>query len=92
MSQSPFKFLDAYQKEYAPKAQGLIKKSGGKLLAASQNVASYEGAPPAKRVAIQLWESKEQYVAYRNSAEFKENRKIGDKYAKFRSYTVEALP
>jgi uncharacterized protein (DUF1330 family) len=84
--------LDAYQKEYAPKAQGLIKKSGGKLLAASQNVASYEGAPPAKRVAIQLWESKEQYVAYRNSAEFKENRKIGDKYAKFRSYTVEALP
>lgn len=82
--------LDAYVKEYAPKAQALIDKSGGKRLAASQNVTSFEGQPPAKRVAIQLWASNEQYKAYRNSAEFKENRKIGDKYAKFRSYSVEA--
>jgi uncharacterized protein (DUF1330 family) len=82
--------LDAYVKEYAPKAQALIDKSGGKRLAASQNVTSFEGKPPAKRVAIQLWESNEQYKAYRNSAQFKENRKIGDKYAKFRSYSVEA--
>ena len=84
--------LDAYTKEYAPKAQGLIKKSGGKLLAAGQNVTSYEGAPPAKRVAIQFWESKDQYIAYRNTAEFKDARKIGDKYAKFRNFSVEALP
>ena len=82
--------LDAYVKEYAPKAQALIDKSGGKRLAASQNVASFEGQPPAKRVAIQLWESNDQYKAYRNSAGFKENRKVGDKYAKFRTYSVEA--
>ena len=84
--------LDAYTKEYAPKAQALIKKSGAKLLAAGQNVVSYEGAPPAKRVAIQLWDSADDYKAYRNNPEYKENRKIGDKYAKFRSYSVEALP
>lgn len=84
--------LDAYTKEYAPKAQALIKKSGAKLLAAGQNVASYEGAPPAKRVSVQLWDSAEDYKAYRNLAEFKENRKIGDKYAKFRAFSVEALP
>lgn len=28
----------------------------------------------------------------RNSAEFKEHRKIGDKYAKFRSFAIEAAP
>jgi uncharacterized protein (DUF1330 family) len=83
--------LDAYTKEFAPKAQALIKGSGAKLLAAGQNVKSYDGAPPAKRVAIQRWDSVEHYMKYRNSAEFKENRKIGDKYAKFRAFSVEAL-
>jgi uncharacterized protein (DUF1330 family) len=82
--------VDAFVKEYTPKAQALIDKSGGKRLAATQNVTSIEGQPPAKRVAIQLWESNEKYMAYRNSAEYKANRKIGDKYAKFRSYSVAA--
>jgi uncharacterized protein (DUF1330 family) len=84
--------LDAYTKEYAPKAQELIKKSGGRLLAAGQNVTSLEGTPPKKRVAIQAWDSIEQIRAYRASAEFKEARKIGAKYAKFRTFTVEGLP
>ena len=84
--------LDAYTKEYAPKAQALIKKSGGKLLAAGQNITAIEGAPPAKRVAVQQWASVEEIKAWRNSAEFKEARKIGDKYAKFRAYAVEGLP
>jgi uncharacterized protein (DUF1330 family) len=83
--------LDAYTKEFAPKAQALIKSSGAQLLAAGQNVKSYEGAPPAKRVAIQRWDSMDHYMKYRNSAQFKENRKVGDKYAKFRAYSVEAL-
>ena len=33
----------------------------------------------------------EQYKAYRSSAEFKEVRKLGDKYAKFNSVALEAL-
>ncbi len=82
--------LDAYVKEYTPKAQALIKKSGGKVLAAGQNVTSFEGAPAAKRVAVLQWENMDQLKAWRSSAEFKENRKIGDKYAKFRSFAVEA--
>ena len=82
--------LDGYMKEYAPKAQAAIKAHGGQLIAASQNVKSYEGAAPAKRVAIQRWDNPEQYEKYRGSAAFKENRKIGDKYAKFRAYSVEA--
>jgi uncharacterized protein (DUF1330 family) len=86
------KNLDAYTKEYAPKAQALIKASGGRLVAAGQNVTSIEGEPPKKRVAVQVWDSMEKIRAWRNSAEFKEIRKIGEKYAKFRSFTVEGLP
>ena len=43
------KNADAYQKEYAPKAQALIKKHGGKVLAAGQNITVIEGAPPKAR-------------------------------------------
>ena len=84
--------LDAYTKEYAPKAQALIKASGGRLLAAGQKVTSIEGAPPKPRVAVQVWDSMEKIQAWRNSAEFKDIRKVGEKYAKFRSFTVEGLP
>jgi uncharacterized protein (DUF1330 family) len=84
--------VDAYTKEYAPKAQALIKASGGRILAAGQKVTAIEGAPPKPRVAVQAWDSMEKIQAWRNSAEFKENRKIGDKYAKFRAFTVEGLP
>ena len=81
--------LDAYMKEYVPGAQANIKKAGGKLVAATQSVTSIEGAPPAKRVAIQQWESLDQYQAFRKMNA--DHRKIGDKYAKFRSYAVEAV-
>ncbi len=82
---------DAYAKEYVPKAQALIKGSGGHILAASNKVSAIEGTPP-KRVAIISWESMEKLQAWRNSAEFKENRKIGDKYATFRSFALEGTP
>ena len=84
--------LDAYTKEYAPKAQALIKASGGRLLAAGQKVTAIEGAPPKPRVAVQVWDSMEKIRAWRDSAEYKELRKIGDKHAKFRAFTVEGLP
>src|SRR5476651_679113 len=49
--------LEAYNKEYAPLAQASVKTSGGKLLAAGQKVTKLEGAPPAPRVAIQMWDN-----------------------------------
>jgi uncharacterized protein (DUF1330 family) len=84
--------IDAYTKEYAPKAQATIKAAGGRSLAAGQKVTTIEGAPPKARVAIQVWESIEKIQAWRNSAEYKEARKIGEKYATFRAFTVEGLP
>jgi len=83
--------LDAYVKEYAPLAQAAIKAGGGRLLAVGQNATVLEGAPPAKRVAIQQWASMEQLKAYRSSAAFADARKVGDKYAKFRSWAIEGL-
>jgi uncharacterized protein (DUF1330 family) len=84
--------IETYTKEYAPLAQASIKKWGGKLLAAGQKVTSLEGAPPKPRVAIQVWDSLEQIQAWRNSADYKAARMIGDKYATFRAFTVEGLP
>ena len=83
--------LDAYTKEYAPKAQALIKASGGRLLAAGQKVTAIEGEPPKARVAITAWDSAEQIQAWRNSPAFKELLPIREKYGKVRSFTVEGL-
>jgi uncharacterized protein (DUF1330 family) len=81
---------EAYMKEYAPKAQALVKEKGGKQLAAGSGI-TIEGAP-AKRIAINQWESLEKAKGYFSSKEFKENRKIGDKYATFRTIAVEGRP
>jgi uncharacterized protein (DUF1330 family) len=83
---------DGYVKDYAPKAQAVIKKNGGRILAAGGKVTTVEGQPAKARVVIQAWDSAEQYQAYRNSAEWKEVRKLGDKYASFRTITVEGVP
>ena len=83
--------LDAYTKEYAPKAQASIKAHGGRLLAVGQNAVGFDGAPPAKRVAIQQWDSLDKIKEWHNSADYKAARQIGDKYAKFRSWAIEGM-
>ena len=81
---------DAYAKEYVPKAQALIKAKGGKILGAGPATA-LEGAP-AKRIAVQQWESMEQVKGWHGSPEYKKNREIGNKYAKFRILVVPGMP
>jgi len=84
--------VDAYIKEYAPKAQALIKASGGRPLAGTQNVTTLEGAAPARRVAITQWDSLEKLQAYRATADFKNLRAtVGDKLATYRSFAVEGM-
>jgi uncharacterized protein (DUF1330 family) len=89
---------EAYGKEYAPKAQALIKASGGRFLAiggaagaGAGKVTAFDGEAP-KRATLQVWESMEQYQAYRNAPAFKEARQIGEKYAKFNTFAVEGVP
>jgi uncharacterized protein (DUF1330 family) len=62
--------LDAYLKEYAPIAQASIRAAGGKILAGGPGT-SLEGAAPATRVTIQMWNSLEQAKAWRNGADYK---------------------
>jgi uncharacterized protein (DUF1330 family) len=38
------------------------------------------------------FDSLEKIQAWRSSEAFKEARKIGDKYAKYRSYAIEGVP
>jgi uncharacterized protein (DUF1330 family) len=68
-----------------------IKKAGGKILAASLNVTQLEGPAPT-RVVIQVWDSPEQIAAWRHGPDYDDIRKIGERYAIFRSFAVEGLP
>jgi uncharacterized protein (DUF1330 family) len=87
----------AYGMEYAPKVQASIKAAGGRILAlggaggaGARFVTQVEGQPP-KRVVIQVWDSLQKMQAWRSSDDYREARKIGDQYAKFRSYAVDGL-
>jgi uncharacterized protein (DUF1330 family) len=90
---------EAYGKEFAPKAQALIKAGGGRFVAiggaggaaASGKVTGFDGEAP-KRVVVQVWDSVEKIHAWYYSAEYQEALKIGEKYAKFHSFAVEGLP
>jgi uncharacterized protein (DUF1330 family) len=81
---------DAYLKEYAPLARASITKSGGKFIAAGQ-MTSLEGPPQKSRITIIQYDSLESAQAARNAPDYKEARKIGEKYAKFRAYAVDGV-
>ena len=88
---------DAYAKEYAPKAQAIIKAAGGRFLAiggsaaTTGTVTAFDGDAP-KRAVVQVWDSMEKIRAWRANPEYVELRKVGEKYAKFRSFAVDGLP
>ena len=87
---------DGYAKEYAPKAQAIIKAAGGRFLAiggsaaTTGTVTAFDGDAP-KRVVVQVWDSMEKIRAWRANPEYVEIRKVGEKYAKFRSFAVDGL-
>jgi uncharacterized protein (DUF1330 family) len=84
--------LEGYLKQYEPRIQANIKAFGGRILAAGTKVATMDGDPPQSRVTVLVWNSIEQVQTWRDSAEFKEIRAVGQKYARFRAFTVEGLP
>lgn len=82
---------DGYAKDYLPKAKGLIEAAGGRYVAAGAPT-GIEGAKPATRAVVIIWDSVDQIRAWQNSDTFKANRKIGGKYATFRGFALEGLP
>src|SRR5262245_50625854 len=88
---------DAYAKEFAPKAQVIIKAAGGRFVAiggvaglGAKPVTAMQGTPP-KRVTIQVWDSHEALKAWFNGADYQAALKIGEKYATFRRFAVEGV-
>jgi heme-degrading monooxygenase HmoA len=41
---------------------------------------------------FEIWDNEAKLQAWRNSAEFKKAREIGNKLAKFRSFQVDGMP
>jgi uncharacterized protein (DUF1330 family) len=89
---------EGYAKEYAPKAQAIIKAADGRFLAiggsggAAAKVTAIGGEPP-KRIVLQVWDSMEKIQAWQANPEYRALQdEVGRKYANFRAFAVEGLP
>jgi uncharacterized protein (DUF1330 family) len=87
---------EGYAKDYLPKAREIIKAHGGELVASGGAAASgnpviaVDGEPP-KRVVIYKYPSIDAVRAWRNDPAYEQVRKIGEKYAKYRTFAVEGV-
>ena len=82
--------VQSYLKEYAARARDMIKANGGRYLAAG-DATTFVGEPPKSRVAIFVFDDLQQIQTWLNSPEYKDLRKVGEKYAKFRNYAVPGV-
>ena len=87
---------EGYAKEYLRKARAIIKAHGGQLVAAGgaagtgNQVIPVDGEPP-KRLVIYRYPSVDAVHAWRNDPAYEEVRKVGEKYAKYRTFAVEGV-
>jgi uncharacterized protein (DUF1330 family) len=82
---------DAYNKQWAPKADETIKAAGGTYLVRSTDIEGIEGARP-KRVLITRWTNIDQLTAWRESQDYMRTLPTLDKATKsVRSYAVEGV-
>jgi len=82
---------DAFLKEYSPIAGKALTEAGGKYLARGGKNVGIDGEPPKSRTVILAFENIEKAQAAFASPAYREGRKIGDKYAKFRVWAMEGL-
>ena len=82
---------EPYEKQYVPIAAKAVTDGGGKYLVRGGETAAMYGEPPKPRIAVMAFESMEKAQAAFNSSAYKEAKKVGDKYAKFRIYAVEGV-
>jgi len=84
---------EGYAKEYLPKAREIIKEHGGQLIAAGgaagsgSPVIAVDGEPP-KRVVVYRYPSADAVHAWRTDPAYEKVRKVGEEYAKYRSFAV----
>jgi uncharacterized protein (DUF1330 family) len=82
---------EGFAKEFGPIARkALAKAPGYRALVLGGKVVSIQGDAPIKaRVIINVFDSLDAAVQAYNSPDFKSAKRIGDKYATFRTYAVE---
>ncbi|MGA7481443.1 MAG: DUF1330 domain-containing protein [Bradyrhizobium sp.] len=84
-----------YAKEYLPKAREIIKAHGGRLIAAGGSAATgaqvvaIDGEAP-KRAVIYMYPNMEALMAWRNDPAYVQVRHVGEQYAKYHTFAVEA--
>jgi len=83
--------VEPFDREYVPPAAKAIADGGGKYIVRGGRTVSLFGDPPKPRLAVMVFESMEKAQAAFNSPAYKEAKKVGDKYAKFRVYAVEGV-
>jgi uncharacterized protein (DUF1330 family) len=87
---------EGYTREYLQKAREIINAHGGQLVAAGGAAGSgnpvirVDGEPP-KRVVIYRYPSAEAVRAWRNDPAYEDVRKVGEKYAKYKTFVVEGI-
>lgn len=88
---------DGYAKEYLPKAREIIKAHGGQLVAAAgaatsgSPVIAVDGEAPSRAV-IYMYPNMDALQAWRNDPAYVAVRRVGEKYAKYRTFAVEGAP
>ncbi len=82
---------DGYSKDFLPKAQALIRESGGKYLGGGPNKAiGLAGAPPPNRVVLLQFSDTDAAKAF-YAKQGKLEADVGGKYASFRAIEIEGV-
>lgn len=96
---SPVYFVDEVEvtnapvyKTYVERQVPLIKAAGGRFVVQGGASTSFEGAAPAPRIVIYVFETMDKLQAWCNGPEQKELIALRDRSSHFRSFSVEGLP
>ncbi len=83
---------EGYKNDFLPTARKAIADNGGKYIAGGFNkTTTLDGAPPPNRVVVLQFESMDKVKAWNDNQANRDARKIGDKYAAFRTFAVEGV-
>jgi uncharacterized protein (DUF1330 family) len=81
---------EGYAKNFSPLARkALAEAHGYRALVLGGKTVALAGPAPGKRVIINVFDNMDAAVAAYTSADFKAAKKVGDKYATFRTFAVE---
>jgi uncharacterized protein (DUF1330 family) len=81
---------EGFKKDFGPIARkALAEAPGYRALVLGGKVVPIQGDAPKARVIINVFDNLDAAVQANNSPDFKAAKKIGDKYATFRTYAVE---